>query len=70
MKAGEFIKKTKKLGKTTGKTVRYEPAKGKGSHGRLYYGENWATIKDLKKEIGPGLQNKMLNQLKIDKEDF
>lgn len=70
MRGNEFIKRVKKLGKTVGVTVHYEPGKGKGSHGRLFFGEEWTTIKDPTKEIGNGLLNAMLKQLKIEKEDF
>ena len=45
-------------------------AHGKGSHSTLKYGDRKATIKDLKKEIGPGLLSKMLGQLGIDREDL
>lgn len=40
----------------------------KGSHGRLYYGERFTTLKDRKKEIGPGLYRKMLRDLGIEEE--
>ncbi len=43
---------------------------GKGSHGRLYYGDRFTTLKDRKKEIGPGLLKAMLDQLGLTKEDF
>jgi mRNA interferase HicA len=40
--------------------------KGKGSHGRLYFGEEFTTLKDRKKEIGPDLLAKMCRDLGID----
>ena len=40
--------------------------KGKGSHGRLYFGEEFTTLKDRKKEIGLDLLAKMCRDLKID----
>ena len=43
---------------------------GKGSHGRLYYGDRFTTLKDRKKEIGPGLLKAMLDQLGLTKEDL
>ena len=48
--------------------LRFEPTHGKGSHGRLYVGGNFTTVK--RGEIPPGLFNAMLKQLKIKKEDF
>jgi len=37
---------------------------------RLKYGDKKTIIKDLKKEIGPGLLSKMLKQLEIDKDEL
>ncbi len=45
--------------------MRFEARHGKGSHGRLYYGERFTTVKDRKKEIGPGLLRKMLTDLSL-----
>jgi len=39
-------------------------------HGRLYYGDRFTTLKDRKKEIGPGLLKAMLDQLGLTKEDL
>lgn len=43
---------------------------GRGSHGTLYLGDRFAVVKDLKKEIGPGLLSDMCRQLGIRKEDL
>lgn len=45
-----------------GKPVRFE-AHGKGSHGRLYLGDRFTTLKDRKKELGKGLLKAMCAQL-------
>ena len=45
---------------------RFSDGRGKGSHGTLYYGSGMTTIKDRKKEIGPGLLKSMCNDLGID----
>ena len=50
------------------KDYRFNPTHGKGSHGRLYVGGNFATVK--RGEIPPCLFNAMLKQLKIKKEEF
>ena len=65
MKGHEFVKRVRRLGQQTGMDVHYEP-RGKGSHGRLYYGERFTTLKDRKKEIGKGLLRAMCAQLGID----
>jgi len=44
--------------------------KGKGSHGRLYFGDEFTTVKDRKKEIGRDLLAKMYADLKIDPRDL
>jgi len=50
--------------------VCFDRGRGKGSHGRLYYGERFTTLKDRKKEIGPGLLNAMLAQLGLTRTDL
>lgn len=70
MNGNELLKKLRKLAKD--RQLRFELVKshGKGSHSTLKIENNKTTIKDLKKEIGPGLLSKMLFQLGIDKKDI
>ena len=70
MNGNELIKKIKKLAKKNDVHVYFDKAHGKGSHGTLFYGGNHTTIKDKKKEIGPGLLNSMLMDLEISKDDL
>jgi predicted RNA binding protein YcfA (HicA-like mRNA interferase family) len=70
MNGGEFIRRVRKIGKARGVEVRFEPRHGKGSHGRLYYGTCFTTVKDRKKEIGPGLLAKMLRDLELTLNDL
>jgi mRNA interferase HicA len=51
-------------------TAFFDRSHGKGSHGRLYYGDRFTTLKDRGKEIGPGLLNAMIGQLGLSKEDL
>jgi hypothetical protein len=44
--------------------------KGAGSHSTVYLGERFTVVKDLKKELGPGLLADMCKQLGIRKEDL
>lgn len=46
-------------------SVRFEARRGKGIHGRLFYGDRFTTVKDRKKEIGKGLLAAMLRQLDL-----
>lgn len=66
----EFEKRIRALGRQRGVSVSFDPASGKGSHGRLYYGARFTTLKDRKKEIGPGLLKAMLDQLGLNKDDL
>ena len=70
MTGNEFIKRAKRYGKDRGLAVEFVARRGKGSHGRLYVGDRFTTMKDRKKEIGPGLLNKMLADLNIDPSEF
>ena len=47
-------------------TVGQNCPKMEGSHGRLYFGQEFTTLKDRKKEIGADLLAKMCRDLKID----
>jgi len=49
---------------------RWVPERGSGSHGTLYLGDRFTVVKDLKKELGPGLLSDMCKQLCIRKEDL
>jgi len=44
--------------------------RGAGSHGTLYVGDRYTVVKDLKKELGPGLLSDVYKQLGIRKEDL
>lgn len=65
MTGHEFERRVKRLGRRNGVPVWFE-AHGKGSHGRLYYGERFTTLKDRRKEIGKGLLKAMCRQLGLD----
>jgi mRNA interferase HicA len=70
MSGNEFERRIRKLGRRRGVPVSFDRGHGKGSHGRLYYADRFTTLKDRKKEIGPGLLKAMLNQLGLTKEDL
>jgi predicted RNA binding protein YcfA (HicA-like mRNA interferase family) len=70
MDGSEFIRRISRLGKERGVTVRLETRHGKGSHGRLYYGDRFTTVKDRRKEIGKGLLHAMLHQLGLTLDDI
>jgi mRNA interferase HicA len=70
MTGNEFERRIRKLGRRRDVRVSFDSGHGKGSHGRLYYGDRFTTLKDRKKEIGPGLLNAMLDQLGLAKRDL
>ena len=70
MRGAEFERRVQKLARSKKVTYQFVADKGKGSHGRLYCGEEFTTLKDRKKEIGPGLLNAMLAQLGLTKVDL
>ena len=70
MKSGEFVDRIKRLGRSRGVAVVLDDTRGKGSHATLYFGSRRTTVKDRRKEIGPGLQNAMLTQLRLTKKDI
>ena len=66
----EFVSKVRRWAKQRGLRVVFYASEGPGSHGTLYVNDHKTTVKDRKKEIGKGLQNKMLADLGIDRADF
>lgn len=70
MTGDEFVRRVRRLGRRRGVIVRFEKRAGKGSHGRLYFGTRFTTVKDRRKEISAGLLAAMLRQLDLDREDL
>lgn len=70
MKGAEFERRVQRLARRRKVTCQFVADKGKGSHGRLYLGEEFTTLKDRKKEIGCDLLAKMCRDLDIDPHDL
>ena len=66
----EFVRCVRRLGRERGIPVRFEPRRGKGSHGRLYLGDRFTTVKNRRKEISLGLLAAMLRQLRLSRRDI
>lgn len=49
----EFERKVRKFGRSRGIPVSFDAGHGKGSHGRLYYGDRFTTLKDRRKRLAP-----------------
>ena len=70
MNGNELLKKLKKIAKDRKISLKLVKSHGKGSHGTLYFGNKKTTMKDPKKEIGPGLLKAMLVRLGLEKQDI
>jgi len=70
VKGSEFLRKLKVVAKRRNLSYRWSPHRGVGSHGTVYLGTAYTVVKDLKKELGPGLLADMCRQLGIRKEDL
>lgn len=68
MTSREFVRRARRYARRTGQDFRFDPAHGKGSHGRIYLGSGFTTLK--KGDLSRGLVAAMLRQLEIDRKDF
>lgn len=70
MNGNELLKKLRNVARDRGLAIEVVETHGKGSHARLQLGARFTTIKDRKKEIGPGLLASMLRDLGLTKDDI
>jgi mRNA interferase HicA len=70
MNGHEFERKIRRIGRERSVAVSFDSSHGRGSHGLLYYGDRFTTLKDRRKEIGPGLLKAMLDQLGLTRRDL
>jgi mRNA interferase HicA len=70
MKGSEFLRKLRAVAKRKKLSYRWSRERGVGSHGTIYLGTRFTVVKDLSKELGPGLLADMCKQLGIRKEDL
>ena len=68
MNGTEFIRRVKRYARKTGQECRFEPGRGKGSHGTPYVGSRRMVVK--RGEISKGMLTAILKQLQIEKRDF
>jgi predicted RNA binding protein YcfA (HicA-like mRNA interferase family) len=70
VRAGDFVKKIKRLGHKRGVAARFEAKRGKGSHGVLYFGSAFTIVQDMKREVKTGMLDGMLKQLGLTAKDL
>lgn len=68
MNSREFIRRANAYARKTGLSFRFDPAHGKGSHGRVYVGPRFTTVQ--RGELGKGVLAAMLRQLNINQREF
>ncbi len=70
MNGNELFKKLNRIAKERKINLELVKSHGKGSHGTLRFGDKKTTMKDLKKEIGPGLLKAMLMRIGLEIKDI
>ena len=68
MNGRAFVRRVRSYARKTGHEFRFDPARGKGSHGRLYIGARFTTVQ--RGELSKGMLAAMLRQLRIDQGEF
>ena len=68
MNGREFVRRARSYARKTGQGFHFDPAHGKGSHGRLYIGARFTTVQ--RGELSKGMLAAMLRQLDIDRKEF
>lgn len=70
MKGTEFVRRVRRVGRRRGVAVEFNPERGKGSHGTLYFGSRFTVLRNLKDELKTGTLHAMLKQLGLTLEDL
>jgi len=70
VRGSEFLRKLHSFARRKGLSLVFAPARGKGSHGTVYLGSTSTTLKDPKKELGPGLLRAMCKDLGVDPKEL
>ena len=68
MNGREFVRRARRYARNTGQEFRFDPAHGKGSHGRLYIGSRFATVQ--RGEMSKSVLAMVLRQLGINRQEF
>lgn len=70
MNGQQLLRRLRRIARQRGLHLRLVRERGKGSHATLYFGDRFTIMKDLRKEIGPGLLAKMLRDLGLHSKDI
>ena len=66
----ELLRRLRRLAKARGVELVVDRRQGKGSHSTLLFAGRKTILKDLRKEIGPGLLRAMLNDIGLTPSDL
>ena len=70
MRGSEFIDRLRKLAAQRGIECTYDPDRGKGSHGRIRFGQRISVIPDLRRELKKGTLSSICRDLAIKPQDL
>lgn len=68
LNGAEFVRRARRYARKTDLEVRFDPSRGKGSHGLLHVGQRRTVVK--RGELKPGTFRAMLKQLGISEKNF
>ena len=68
MTSREFIRRARNYAHKTRQAFRFDPDRGKCSHGRLYVGPQFTTVQ--RGELTKGVLAALLRQFNIDRREF
>ncbi|HET6520869.1 MAG TPA: type II toxin-antitoxin system HicA family toxin [Geminicoccaceae bacterium] len=66
----ELLRRLRRLARRRGVPFRHVAGRGKGSHGRIYFGDRLTTLQDPRRELPKGTLRGMLDDLGIDFKDL
>ena len=70
MRGREFIDRVKGLAKKRGVEFKFDPTRGKGSHGTLWFGSRFTVLPNPRNELKKGTLAGICRQLGIRPQDI
>jgi mRNA interferase HicA len=70
MRGREFIERVKELARERSVQFRFDPIRGKGSHGTIWYGTRFTVVPNPRQELKKGTLGGMCRQLGIRPHDL
>jgi len=70
MRGHDFIERVKRLARERGIQFRFDPTRGKGSHGTVWLGSRFTVLPNPRQELKKGTLAAMCRQLGIRPQDL